>query len=293
MFNHWSEAASYNIGTPVSPLPSSPKVFQTGTESADESTYYVYERQFTGSDGQSVLVLYKPVSMLPDNGGASKLTGTSSATTVNLPASYYVLLATGSLSITAQTSITLDNGEGAILVEEETDGPDIAEASTVAASGPTNGVAAALSSTPSASGSAVSQGSPGSLPSDLLAGESFERLLPGLFTPNAAGASQASLALPAEERNASAELDEFLSLRAVENMIASLAEGNGPATNWPTEGSQAPLTPSVPPASLWLSSLRPSKSFSNNSSSDESTSPADNAVASSPVDDPVAPSSAN
>jgi hypothetical protein len=291
-YQHWSPAAAYNIGTPEISLPAPSQIpeIASGTES-DGSTYVVYDRQFTGSNGQPVLVLYKPISVLPD-GGASTLTSSASATTITLPGSYYVLQANGTLTITAQTTISLSNGEGAILVEAGTDGPDIAGASTVAASGPTNGAAVALSSTHSASGSSVSQGSPGPLPSELLAAESLERLLPGLFTPNTAGAGQASMALPAEERNASAELGEFLSLPAVENMTASLAAGNGPTTNWPTEGSQAPLTVSAPPASLWLGSLRPSKA-SNNSSSDESTSPADNAVAGSPVDDPVAPSSAS
>ena len=189
--------------------------------------------------------------------------------------------------VAAQTSITLDNGEGAILVEEETDGLDIAGGSTVIASGPTNGPAAALSASSSASGSSVSQGSLGPLPSELLLAKSFERLLPGLFVPNATGAG-----LLAEQRDASAELDALLSLWAVENRSAFLTAGNGPEPNWPTEGGQPPLTASLPPANLWLGSLRPSKA-SNNSSLDESTSPADNAVAGTPVDDPVTPSSAN
>jgi len=186
--------------------------------------------------------------------------------------------------VAAQTSITLDNGEGAILVDPGTDGPEVKGAATVAASGGANSPGPAPSSTPSTS---ISSDSPGALPSEPLAAAAFERLLPGLFVPNATGAG-----LLAEQRDASTELDEFLSLCAVQNITASDAGSNGPATNWPTELSQAPKTASVPPANLWLGSLRASKA-SNNSSLDESISPADNAVAGTPVDDPVTPSSAS
>jgi len=189
--------------------------------------------------------------------------------------------------VAAQTSITLDNGEGAILVEEETDGLDIAGGSTVIASGPTNGPAAALSASSSASGSSVSQGSLGPLPSELLLAKSFERLLPGLFVPNATGAG-----LLAEQRDASAELDEFLSLWAVEKINVSLAGGNGPTADWPTQSGQPAMTASRPPASLWLGSMRPSKA-SNNSSFTESSSQAEDAAAGAPVNDLVTPSSAS
>ena len=189
--------------------------------------------------------------------------------------------------VAAQTSITLDNGEGAILVEEETDGPDIAGGSTVIASGPTNGPAAALSASSSTSATSVSQDSSSPSCAELLAAESFDRLLPGLFLPNTTGEG-----LPAEQRDPSAELDQFLSLCAMHNLSASDAGSIGPVSNLPTQSGQAPMTASDPRASLWLGSLWPSKTY-NNSSFDESTSPSDSAVSDSSIDVPVAPSSAD
>jgi hypothetical protein len=114
-YNHWSPATAYNIGAPVSALPATPDVFQTGKES-DGSTYYVYDRHFSGQNGQSVLVLYKPIS-------SSGARGSSTATTVALNGSYYVLQANGTLSNIAQTTIDLENGEGAILVQAGTNTP--------------------------------------------------------------------------------------------------------------------------------------------------------------------------
>lgn len=108
-YQHWSPAATYNIGTPVSALPPTPDVFQTGRE-PDGSTYFVFDRKFSGQNNQSVLVLYKPIS-------SSGARGSDTATTVALNGSYLVLQADGTLSNTAQTTISLENGEGAILVQ--------------------------------------------------------------------------------------------------------------------------------------------------------------------------------
>jgi hypothetical protein len=123
-YNHWSPAATYNVGTPVSALPQTPDDFLgqgvSGTD-PDGSTYYVYDRHFTGQNGQSVLVLYKPIS-------SSGAMGSGTATTITLNGSYYVLQADGTLSSTPQTTISLENGQGAILVQAGTDAPQIAGA---------------------------------------------------------------------------------------------------------------------------------------------------------------------
>lgn len=114
-FQHWSPAATFNIGTPASALPTTPDVFQTGRE-PDGSTYFVFDRKFSGQNNQPVLVLYKPIS-------SSGSRGSSTSTTVALNGSYFVLQADGTLSSTAQTTISLENGEGAILVQAGTSTP--------------------------------------------------------------------------------------------------------------------------------------------------------------------------
>lgn len=291
VFNHWSQAATYNVGTPVSALPSTPDVFTSGTES-DGSTYYVYDRKFTGQNGQPVLILYKPVS-------SSDARGSGTATTVTLNGSYYVLQANGTLSSTAQTTISLENGEGAILVQAGTSTPTIAGTAMVVASSPTSPVAAA-SSTQATSGSpSANQSSSGPTTSEHLTAEFFERLRPGLFVPNAAGQDQASMGLPADQLDPSAGVDRFLSLWAAEKMTALLAGGNGLATSWPAEGNQAQTATPIPPATIpsWLGSARLPKTHGNNSLSEESSKPADDVVAQSlsgsSVDDPLASSSAS
>jgi hypothetical protein len=102
---HWSPAAAYNIGQPTA----SWSVFATGTDPSNpKATYYVYQRPF--KDG---LVLYKPLSF--ENWSTTASIGSNSATTFQLKGSYYPLNANGTLG-SAVTSITLDNGQGAILI---------------------------------------------------------------------------------------------------------------------------------------------------------------------------------
>jgi hypothetical protein len=214
-FNHWSQAATYNVGTPDNPLPNAPVVLNepggTGQES-DGSTYYVYERQFAGQNNQPVLVLYKPVSVLP-GGGASGLTGSASATTVTLPASYYVLQADGTLSSTTVTSISLENGEGVILVDPSAGGTSApANAGTTTAAAPvlTNS-AATTPSNQSTYGSTVIARSPVPTNSEQITAEFFYGLLPILLLPNVTSVSQAPLVRPADPFASWSDLEHFFS----------------------------------------------------------------------------------
>jgi hypothetical protein len=102
--NHWVPAAAYNIGQPTG----SWSVFATGADPSDAAlTYTVFERQYTNA-----LVLYKPLSA---GGGQTGTTADNTATTFQLGGSYQLLNADGSLGPVV-TSVTLRNGEGAILV---------------------------------------------------------------------------------------------------------------------------------------------------------------------------------
>ncbi|HEY7154825.1 MAG TPA: Ig-like domain-containing protein [Gemmataceae bacterium] len=263
LFNHWSPAAAYNVGTPVGPLPdpSQIPVIATGQES-DQSTYTVYERAFTGSNGQPVLVLYKPVSVLP-NGGSSTLTDSESATTVPLGGSYYVLQADGTLSSTAVTSISLYNGEGAILVQAGTDAPAMAAAPMVAAPILTSSAAATASTLSTSGASSVSQGSAGPTTA-----ETFERLFPGLFAPHAAGAGHVPAGLPADSSGLSADLGYFFSLWTVAKMGTAFAGSN----LQPGETGQAQMTTAAPLPNFgfWLGSTGLLKARDNNSPFDDS-----------------------
>ncbi len=284
-YNHWSPAATYNVGTPVSALPQTPVALVTNGSDPENSNYKfnVYERSFTGPNGQSILVLYKPVS---EYNGQAGTTDPQTATTVT-PAggySWYVLQADGTLSSTAQTSISLQNGEGAILVQEGTNSPQIAGATMIAAPIPTS-PAAATYSTPSTSGaSSVSQGSAGPTTADLPAAETFDRLLPGLFLPNAAGDGQVPMGPSADPGTPSA-LDRFFSLWETTKMSTAFAGSNGSVPFWLGEGRQAQMDTPIPSLDLWswLGSSSPSKSHGNNSQSDESPGAADEAVADSVV----------
>ncbi len=104
---HWSPAAAYNIGQPTSTW----SVFATNTDPSNSAlTYRVYQRTFTNA-----LVLYKPLSYAPGTTASATLSS-SSATTHLLGGTYRPLRADGTLGAPV-TSITLRNGEGAILIK--------------------------------------------------------------------------------------------------------------------------------------------------------------------------------
>jgi hypothetical protein len=102
---HWIGAINYNIGQPSGNWFD----FATGLDPANRNlTYHVYGRQF----GRA-LVLYKPLSYAS---GVSGTLGDSTATMHSLGGTYYRLNADGTLG-SAVTSISLRNGEGAILIK--------------------------------------------------------------------------------------------------------------------------------------------------------------------------------
>ena len=102
---HWIPAINYNIGQPLGNW----SVFATGLDPVNRNlTYHVYGRQF----GRA-LVLYKPLSY---TSGVSGTLADATATTHSLGGTYYPLHADGTLG-SAVTSITLRNGEGAILIK--------------------------------------------------------------------------------------------------------------------------------------------------------------------------------
>jgi hypothetical protein len=107
---HWTPAAAYDVGKPTA----SWSVAATGADPANPAlTYRVYERPYTNA-----LVLYKPLSYA----AAGSVTGTTAdatATTINLGATYYPVLADGTLGA-AVTSVSLRNGEGIILAKGQT-----------------------------------------------------------------------------------------------------------------------------------------------------------------------------
>lgn len=102
---HWSPAAAYDIGKPDA----SWSVFATGTDPSNSlATYKVYQRPY-----DNALVLYKPLSY--QNSSVQASIGDETATTVALNGSYRLLNADGTLG-PVQSSVTLRNGEGAILI---------------------------------------------------------------------------------------------------------------------------------------------------------------------------------
>jgi hypothetical protein len=101
---HWIPAINHDIGQPLGKWFS----FAEGLDPANRYlTYHVYGRHFGGA-----LVLYKPLSY---NSGVSGTLANTTATTQALGGTYYPLHADGTLGA-AITSITLRNGEGAILI---------------------------------------------------------------------------------------------------------------------------------------------------------------------------------
>jgi hypothetical protein len=103
---HWTDALKFNVGQPQGTW----SLFATGADPAKRTlTYKVYERQF-----QNALVLYKPLSYKLGVGNGTLAEHT--ATTHKLNGTYRLLNADGTLSGPV-TSVTLRNGEGAILVK--------------------------------------------------------------------------------------------------------------------------------------------------------------------------------
>jgi hypothetical protein len=102
---HWFPAMNINIGQPLGAW----SLFASGADPSNSSlTYHIYQRSFTNA-----LVLYKPLSY---GNGVTGTTADNTATTVTLDGVYYPLQADGTLGAPI-TSISLRNGEGAILIK--------------------------------------------------------------------------------------------------------------------------------------------------------------------------------
>src|SRR5262249_38667184 len=102
---HWSPAAAFDVGQPQGAW----SLFASGLDPGNSAlTYHVYQRAYSNA-----LVLYKPLS---SGGGVSGTTGTETATTFTLAGNYRALQADGTLGPVV-SSVTLRNGEGAILVK--------------------------------------------------------------------------------------------------------------------------------------------------------------------------------
>jgi hypothetical protein len=102
---HWSQAVTFNVGQPQGGW----SLFASGADPANTAlTYHVYQRAYTNA-----LVLYKPLSY---GNGVSGGLGDKTATTFALGGKYRVVNADGTLGPVV-TSITLRNGEGAILAK--------------------------------------------------------------------------------------------------------------------------------------------------------------------------------
>jgi hypothetical protein len=103
---HWIPAIATNVGQPKGDW----KLFSTGRDPSNKNlTYRVYERDYTNA-----IVLYKPLSYSPSKGVKGTL-GANTATTQQLNGRYRPLRANGILGAPV-TSISLRNGEGAILI---------------------------------------------------------------------------------------------------------------------------------------------------------------------------------
>ncbi len=102
---HWFPAMNTNIGQPTGNW----SLFASGADPSNAAlTYHIYQRSFTNG-----LVLYKPLSY---GNGVAGTTADSTATTQSLGGLYYPVEADGTLGAPV-TSITLRNGEGAILIK--------------------------------------------------------------------------------------------------------------------------------------------------------------------------------
>jgi hypothetical protein len=103
---HWIPAVQYDVGQPQGDW----SVFATGADPANAAlTYKVYQRSYANA-----LVLYKPVSY--KLGAGTGTVADNTATTHQLNGTYRPLNADGTLGAPV-TSVTLRNGEGAILVK--------------------------------------------------------------------------------------------------------------------------------------------------------------------------------
>jgi hypothetical protein len=106
---HWTAAVSYDVGKPTGKW----SEFATGTDPANKDlTYKVLQRTYTNA-----LILHKPLSHVRGNRTRPEI-GDESATKVELKATYRPLQADGTLGAPV-TSISLRNGEGAILIKEK------------------------------------------------------------------------------------------------------------------------------------------------------------------------------
>jgi hypothetical protein len=104
---HWSPAAAYNVGQPRGDW----SLFATAADPSNRAlTYRVYQRQYSGA-----LVLYKPLSYSRALSRSGTLAN-ATATTHRLTGTYRPLRADGTLGAPT-TTVTLRNGEGAILIK--------------------------------------------------------------------------------------------------------------------------------------------------------------------------------
>jgi hypothetical protein len=102
---HWSQAATVNVGRPTGTM----QVFASGADPQNASlSYRVYSRNY-----ENALVLYKPLSYAT---GVSGTLADATATTHQLGGNYRRVNADGSLGGVI-TSLTLRNGEGAVLIK--------------------------------------------------------------------------------------------------------------------------------------------------------------------------------
>lgn len=103
---HWSPAAAYDIGKPTDHW----SLFREGIDPTNSALIYrIYQRSYSNA-----LVLYKPLSYMPGKGVGTLSDAT--ATTHVLNGTYRLLRADGTLSGPV-TSVTLRNGEGAVLIK--------------------------------------------------------------------------------------------------------------------------------------------------------------------------------
>ncbi len=103
---HWTQAAAFDVGAAKGAW----SVFAKGVDPTNTAlSFSIYQREYANA-----LVLYKPLSYTRAVGTGT--TADNTATTHQLNGTYRVLRADGTLSAPV-TSVTLRNGEGAILVK--------------------------------------------------------------------------------------------------------------------------------------------------------------------------------